>query len=604
MGVSKLANSQYGYTRMGAKFSMVAHGRVVGMDASCWLHRYAAKHVEHSFADNVEPSALDFVELLDVWRSYGITVVVVFDGPNAYPPKAATAGKRAAGREAAKAAVATSDTTTKLKHMRKSLSVTRKLVTRVVELLRQRKVNYIFAPYEADAQLAALDREGFIEIVVTLDQDLLIHRVRNVILHLDNATGICDLYRTEILGVPLQVGEAPSALRSLLAGTTALQRQPWLHLLAAIAGCDYMHIQLVGITTATSVLKRCMSKVGMDAVFASVLTAAAEEIHSALATKGGVKLTGTSEPLSIEELVTALTHCTDAFESAPAYSMRRECVVPLRDCTPHNVPPPHHEFPAHLGLDTTIVGADSSSATFQALGSFGDAGEKVRFTRTGDEYLCAPVAGSVPDSHIWDLLAAGDGTVESIATLKLEVLSRFMHLRYLSLKSGCPKAEVVEMVTQVAMAERIIDGGACVIRGDLTEVLVANGAAPSRPDVHFTNSKVRPPHVPPCPPDSASFVGRKCTPVRVRVRMIGGSALIRAAVTSDPLSTSPSLSTQHCLSPPDSTVTSCTAQAAPRALSSSHALSVSSSTAQAAPRALSSSHALSVSSSTAQAAPR
>jgi exonuclease-1 len=46
--------------------------------------------------------------------------------------------------------------------------------------LRLEKVDYVVAPYEADAQLAYLERNGFVDAVITEDSDLVIFGCRRV----------------------------------------------------------------------------------------------------------------------------------------------------------------------------------------------------------------------------------------------------------------------------------------------------------------------------------------------------------------------------------------------------------------------------------------
>lgn len=51
--------------------------------------------------------------------------------------------------------------------------------------LRAEKVEYVVAPYEADAQLCFLEREGYVDGVITEDSDLLVFGCKTVIFKLD-----------------------------------------------------------------------------------------------------------------------------------------------------------------------------------------------------------------------------------------------------------------------------------------------------------------------------------------------------------------------------------------------------------------------------------
>ena len=48
------------------------------------------------------------------------------------------------------------------------------------QALRAEQVDYVVAPYEADAQLCFLEREGFVDGIITEDSDLLVFGCRRV----------------------------------------------------------------------------------------------------------------------------------------------------------------------------------------------------------------------------------------------------------------------------------------------------------------------------------------------------------------------------------------------------------------------------------------
>ena len=57
-------------------------------------------------------------------------------------------------------------------HFVKAVEITHEMVLEVIKVLRQKHIDYIVAPYEADAQLAFLARSGFVDFVITEDSDL------------------------------------------------------------------------------------------------------------------------------------------------------------------------------------------------------------------------------------------------------------------------------------------------------------------------------------------------------------------------------------------------------------------------------------------------
>ena len=50
----------------------------------------------------------------------------------------------------------------------------------LIRELRSRSIDYIVAPYEADAQLAFLDKENLVDAIITEDSDLFVFGCRRV----------------------------------------------------------------------------------------------------------------------------------------------------------------------------------------------------------------------------------------------------------------------------------------------------------------------------------------------------------------------------------------------------------------------------------------
>ncbi len=54
------------------------------------------------------------------------------------------------------------------------------LLSKSFQALQAENVEYVVAPYEADAQLAYLEREGIVDGIITEDSDLLVFGCRQV----------------------------------------------------------------------------------------------------------------------------------------------------------------------------------------------------------------------------------------------------------------------------------------------------------------------------------------------------------------------------------------------------------------------------------------
>lgn len=67
-------------------------------------------------------------------------------------------------------------------YLRASIDVTHEMALNVIKACRARNVDCIVAPYEADAQLAYLNIQNFVEFIITEDSDLLLFGAKKVII--------------------------------------------------------------------------------------------------------------------------------------------------------------------------------------------------------------------------------------------------------------------------------------------------------------------------------------------------------------------------------------------------------------------------------------
>jgi exonuclease-1 len=116
------------------------------------------------------------------------------------------------------------------------------------EVLRAENIPYVVAPYEADAQLAYLEKIGLVDGIITEDSDLLVFGCRNVLFKLDAVTS------TVVLISRSNFASVTSAENSFsLLGWSDVQ----FRRMAMLSGCDYLeNIGGVGLKTAWSLLKK------------------------------------------------------------------------------------------------------------------------------------------------------------------------------------------------------------------------------------------------------------------------------------------------------------------------------------------------------------
>ena len=167
----------------------VLRGRRVAVDGYCWLHRGAHACAEDLCLGRPTTRYLGYVAaMLDVLARAGATPTVVLDGaplPAKAGQEARRAARRARGAAEARAALARGDTHAAHAACCRAVDVTPEMAARCVQLLRARRVAFVVAPFEADAQLAFLARSGAADVVLTEDSDMLPYGVPATLYKLD-----------------------------------------------------------------------------------------------------------------------------------------------------------------------------------------------------------------------------------------------------------------------------------------------------------------------------------------------------------------------------------------------------------------------------------
>jgi exonuclease-1 len=120
--------------------------------------------------------------------------------------------------------------------------------------LKAENIQYIVAPYEADAQLAYLECIGLVSAILTEDSDLLVFGCKNVLLKLDHvASTVCHISRDDF-----------GSVRSTASDSTSITLHGWndtqFRAMAILSGCDYLpSIPGIGLKTANNLLRKWKS---------------------------------------------------------------------------------------------------------------------------------------------------------------------------------------------------------------------------------------------------------------------------------------------------------------------------------------------------------
>lgn len=245
--------------------------QTLGVDAYVWLHRgafacamdlalgkHATKYVDY---------AMHRVRML---KHYGVTPYIVFDG-DFLPSKSKTERERAFRRDEnkrlGKEYLSRGNTKLAQEYFQKAIDITPDMALRFILALQAESFDYIVAPYEADAQLAYLERIGIIDGVITEDSDLLVFGCRKV------------LYKMN------EFGECMEVSRDQFTHNTGLKLNSFddnmFRYMAILSGCDYLeNIPGMGLKNAHRLVRKHRSL---------------EYILKALKSEFGFKFPGTYE---------------------------------------------------------------------------------------------------------------------------------------------------------------------------------------------------------------------------------------------------------------------------------------------------------------------
>lgn len=177
---------------------------------------------------------------------FGITPYIIFDGDN-LPSKAGTEKDRRERRKEGKRLglelLKVGKTTQAHLELQKSVDVTPEMARMFIEELKHHNIQYVVAPYEADSQMAYLERKGIIDGVLSEDSDLLVFGVKCLITKLDKYGDCVEVNRQHF-----------TACRevSFVGWSDADFRR-----MAILSGCDYLPgIGGLGLKTAHRMLRK------------------------------------------------------------------------------------------------------------------------------------------------------------------------------------------------------------------------------------------------------------------------------------------------------------------------------------------------------------
>ncbi|KAI0032416.1 PIN domain-like protein [Vararia minispora EC-137] len=221
-------------------------GQTLAIDAYVWLHRGTYNCATDLAQGRPTTRHVDYVmHKVRLLRHHGIKPYFVFDG-GPLPAKRGTEVERRQRREECKRKGDALAKQGRHKEARefycKAVDVTPEMAYQVIKALKAEGVDYVVAPYEADAQLAHLERAGLVDGIITEDSDLLVFGCKRVLYKFDPASlSLVSVSRSDFGAVPGIAGWTDGQFRAM----------------AILSGCDYLpSVNGVGLKTALKLLRK------------------------------------------------------------------------------------------------------------------------------------------------------------------------------------------------------------------------------------------------------------------------------------------------------------------------------------------------------------
>ncbi|KAK9235671.1 hypothetical protein V1525DRAFT_380985 [Lipomyces kononenkoae] len=225
-------------------------GQVIAVDAYVWLHRGAiACATDIAFGNHTRKYVDYAMHRVRMLKYYGVKPYLVFDGAS-LPSKERTEMDRQMSRDAARELAMKLHRAGKRREadeqFQKSIDITPTMASHLIKALEKEGVPYIVAPYEADAQMAYLEKKKLVSAIISEDSDLLVFGCKCLLTKLSDY-GDCVAIRRERFSSSREI--------DLTSFSDALFRH-----MVIFAGCDYTPgIPNIGLRKAHMYLRRYKS---------------------------------------------------------------------------------------------------------------------------------------------------------------------------------------------------------------------------------------------------------------------------------------------------------------------------------------------------------
>ncbi|RLN24338.1 exonuclease 1 [Panicum miliaceum] len=229
-------------------------GQTVAVDTYSWLHKGALSCGDRLCKGIPTTRHIEYcMHRVNMLRHYGVKPILVFDG-GLLPIKSDQETKRGRSRkenlERAREHEAAGNSRAAFECYQKAVDITPRIASELIEVLKKEKVDYIVAPYEADAQMTFLSINKLVDAVITEDSDLIPFGCSRIIFKMDKFGQ----------GVEYQITRLERNRELVFNGFT---RQMLLEM-CILSGCDYLpSLPGMGVKRAHALIQKlkCHEKV-------------------------------------------------------------------------------------------------------------------------------------------------------------------------------------------------------------------------------------------------------------------------------------------------------------------------------------------------------
>ncbi|KAF2768989.1 hypothetical protein EJ03DRAFT_293717 [Teratosphaeria nubilosa] len=222
-------------------------GQTLGVDAYGWLHRGTISCAIELAQQKPTRKWIEFtLNRVQMLIHFGVKPFLVFDG-DYLPSKAHTEKERAARRKESKKTglelLRMGRVSQAHLELQKAVDVTPVMARELIEELKRLGVAYIVAPYEADSQMAYLEKQSIIDGILSEDSDLLVFGTKCLLTKLD------------------QYGECVMVNRADFTACREISLVGWtdkdFRMMTMLSGCDYLPgIDKMGLKTAYRLVRK------------------------------------------------------------------------------------------------------------------------------------------------------------------------------------------------------------------------------------------------------------------------------------------------------------------------------------------------------------